>query len=105
MRTAPPLPTTTFSAHPVRWMPCCLLLALGLGGCNHPAPDTANAATVSAAPVIRSSAASQADAPTAAAAVPGSDIATRKGELTNPDNPTMVFLYYDLAGIAPPIDQ
>lgn len=29
----------------------------------------------------------------------------RTGELLNPDNSTMVFLYYDLAGIPPPIDQ
>jgi hypothetical protein len=28
----------------------------------------------------------------------------RTGELVNPDDTTMVFLYYDLAGIAPPID-
>jgi hypothetical protein len=32
-------------------------------------------------------------------------LAGRTGELTNPDNMTMVYLYYDLAGIAPPIDQ
>ena len=29
----------------------------------------------------------------------------RTGELVNPDNNTMVFLYYHLAGIAPPIDN
>lgn len=29
----------------------------------------------------------------------------RTGELINPDDNTMVFLYYDLAGIAPPIDN
>jgi hypothetical protein len=29
----------------------------------------------------------------------------RTGELVNPDNNAMVFLYYDLTGIAPPIDR
>ncbi|MEZ5565182.1 MAG: hypothetical protein R3F24_06525 [Gammaproteobacteria bacterium] len=29
----------------------------------------------------------------------------RTGELVNPDNSTMVFLYYDLAGIPPPMDN
>jgi hypothetical protein len=29
----------------------------------------------------------------------------RTGELINPDNSTMVFLYYDLAGLTPPIDN
>lgn len=29
----------------------------------------------------------------------------RAGELINPDNSSMVFLYYDLAGIPPPIDN
>lgn len=38
-----------------------------------------------------------------AAATPG--LAGRSGELVNPDASTMVFLYYDLAGIAPPIDN
>lgn len=29
----------------------------------------------------------------------------RSGELINPDNSTIVFLYYDLAGVPPPIDN
>lgn len=29
----------------------------------------------------------------------------RKGEIVNPDNNTMVFLYYDLAGLTPPFDR
>ena len=29
----------------------------------------------------------------------------RTGELINPENSTMVFLYYDLAGLTPPIDN
>ncbi|HWU78391.1 MAG TPA: hypothetical protein VN043_17980 [Rhodanobacter sp.] len=53
----------------------------------------------------------QAAIDTAAPATKGVDnphasgLAARSGELTNPDNQTVVFLYYDLAGIAPPIDQ
>ncbi|HET7563291.1 MAG TPA: hypothetical protein VFJ87_13015 [Rhodanobacteraceae bacterium] len=35
----------------------------------------------------------------------GSNLAARTGELSNPDNATMVYLYYDLAGITPPIEQ
>jgi hypothetical protein len=32
-------------------------------------------------------------------------LAARTGELSNPDDATMVYLYYDLAGITPPIEQ
>ena len=41
------------------------------------------------------------------AAPPGASarLAGRSGELANPDNAAMVFLYLDLAGIAPPIDD
>lgn len=42
-------------------------------------------------------------AASAAPAVPA--LGGRTGELVNPDNNTMVFLYYHLAGIAPPIDN
>ncbi|MDH5254314.1 MAG: hypothetical protein OEW72_00220 [Gammaproteobacteria bacterium] len=42
-------------------------------------------------------------APAAAGPVQGLD--GRTGELVNPDNNAMVFLYYDLTGIAPPIDR
>jgi hypothetical protein len=35
----------------------------------------------------------------------GGDLVARTGELSNPDNATMVYLYYDLAGITPPIEQ
>ena len=44
-----------------------------------------------------------APAPAATSAAPG--LAARRGELVNPDNSAMVFLYLDLAGIAPPIDD
>lgn len=47
-------------------------------------------------------------APAAAAtapAGPATGLGGRTGELVNPDNNAMVFLYYDLAGIPPPIDR
>ena len=44
-----------------------------------------------------------APAPAATSAAPG--LAARRGELVNPDNSARVFLYLDLAGIAPPIDD
>lgn len=47
----------------------------------------------------------QAAAPSAAPATPVAGIDGRTGELVNPDNNAMVFLYYDLAGIVPPIDR
>ena len=46
-------------------------------------------------------------APAAAAPPPSGSgaFAGRTGQLVNPDESTMVFLYYDLAGIQPPIDR
>jgi hypothetical protein len=38
-----------------------------------------------------------------AASAAGGTFAHRKGELLNPDDSTIVFLYYDLAGMQPPI--
>ena len=77
------------------------LLPLGLGllllvGCGK-SPPTAATATPTMAPT--------AAAPTAGLppAAPADRLAGRTGELTNPDNPTMLYLYYDLAGITPPI--
>lgn len=36
---------------------------------------------------------------------PQAGLGDRTGELVNPDESTMVFLYYDLAGLTPPIDD
>lgn len=47
----------------------------------------------------------QAQESTGASAASGPALGGRTGELVNSDNSTMVFLYYDLAGIAPPIDN
>jgi len=44
-------------------------------------------------------------APAAASTGPVSGLGGRTGELVNPDNNAMIFLYYDLAGIAPPVDR
>lgn len=43
--------------------------------------------------------------PQAQAAAPAAALTGRTGELVNPDEQTMVFLYYDLAGLAPPIEK
>ncbi len=83
---------------PARLLPPALGLLL-LAGCDK-SPLNATAGTPTAAP---SAAAAPADATTTPASAGG--LAARTGELTNPDNATMVFLYYDLAGITPPIDQ
>ncbi|WP_395118914.1 hypothetical protein ACFCQI_17970 [Rhodanobacter sp. FW102-FHT14D06] len=83
-------------------VPLCLVLAaLLLAGCGK-SPAAPTAATAVGEPAAAT--------PTrpAGAAAPGADagsLAGRSGTLNNPDNATMVFLYYDLAGIAPPVDQ
>lgn len=81
-----------------------LLLVAACGGTDKPAP----AAGVPA-PAPPAGSAPDAVAPAAAPSGPVTGQATgldgRTGELVNPDNNAMVFLYYDLAGIAPPIDR
>lgn len=62
---------------------------------NPPAIATANAAATSETATVSS-------LPSQAAA---GGLAARTGVLTNPGNTQMVFLYYDLAGIPPPLDQ
>ncbi|MEO8445300.1 MAG: hypothetical protein ABI567_09875 [Gammaproteobacteria bacterium] len=84
-----------------------LLLVTACGGSKPagPAPATP-AATADATPAAAGSAAGGTTAaPTGATANPVTGIGGRTGELLNPDNNAMVFLYYDLAGIAPPIDR
>jgi hypothetical protein len=78
------------------------LAALLLGGCGKSpaAPTAATAATGEPATAT--------PAQPVRAAASGADaggLAGRSGTLNDPDNATMVFLYYDLAGIAPPVDQ
>jgi hypothetical protein len=70
-----------------------LLTAVWLtSGCSDARTSTASSPTASA----------QSQAPSPAAAT---GIGARTGELVNPDESTMVFLYYDLAGMKPPIDD
>ena len=94
-------------------MRCAQLIVLAtvslLAACSG---DTQAPAPSGAGPVTSTAAADAARAPTAAgagpaAAAPTDDkrLAGRSGELVNPDHSTVVFLYLDLAGIAPPIDD
>ena len=46
-----------------------------------------------------------ADSSTSAAGAAAGAFANRKGELLNPDDSTVVFLYYDLSGMKPPIAE
>lgn len=84
-----------------------LLLLAGCGSGNTPtAPPPGN----SSQPPTQAAVAAGATvpAPTSAqptpAAAPATTLAGRTEELSNPDNSAVVFLYYDLAGIAPPLD-
>lgn len=85
-----------------------LAAALLLAGCGkspaaaaaNASPDKVAAAAAPAAAQPPGAVAAPADGNSTAAGLPG-----RSGELSNPDNATMVFLYYDLTGIPPPLDQ
>jgi hypothetical protein len=87
-----------------------VLLAAACGGPQAPgtdgaaAPAGAPAATAGspAAPAGNSGTTPAASSGAAAPAVQG--MGGRSGQLINPEPSAMVFLYYDLAGIAPPID-
>jgi len=86
-----------------------IVTSLLLTACGGPKPEstagvaagagTPNPAPAAAAPATGSSPA-PVPAPGSAAGLDG-----RTGELVNPDNNAMVFLYYDLAAIPPPIDK
>lgn len=93
------------------------LLVAACGSTDQPAP-AAGTEPATGVPAPAPAAGSAPDAATlsAPAAAPSSSVtgpvttpATgldgRTGELVNPDNNAMVFLYYDLAGITPPIDR
>jgi len=93
-----------------------LAAVLAVGACGERAPDVAaispaSSATAAAAGTVAAGAAAKGTAagqrPTAApvaapaSALPGGGA----GELVNPDQATMVFLYHELAGIGAPLDQ
>jgi hypothetical protein len=87
-----------------------MLLVAACGGPKAPASQGSTAARPGAAPASSaapSAAKGSLAAPSAAgtAAAPGAEgLGGRNGELINPEPSAMVFLYYDLAGIAPPIE-
>jgi len=68
-------------------------------------PGVLLAACVVGCSEAETSAVPSAASPAAPAAVPKAGLGNRSGELVNPDESTMVFLYYDLAGMTPPIDD
>ncbi len=89
--------------------------ALLLSGCGKSTPPDAGAPSTQSAqsaaqgttappatPAAASGGATAAAAPTPSGS---GAFAGRTGQLVNPDESTMVFLYYDLAGIPPPIDR
>jgi hypothetical protein len=87
-----------------------LLLVVACGGKDDNTaaggPGPAEGSLPRSAPAPSAGGASDNAAPApATAATPATGIGGRSGELVNPDNNAMVFLYYDLAGIAPPIDR
>lgn len=89
------------------------LMLLALSGCSGKEdPNSAGSTTPSApsspsaaAPAATTHGSESAAAGAATAAGPIAGLGGRTGELVNPDNSAMVFLYYDLAGIAPPVDR
>lgn len=106
----------TTHRHPKAWLrhakaaSAILAIALLGTGCNgHPmAHGTGTAATTD--PVAASGADSAGidnahAGPSTPAPGMGGNLGGRTGVLTDPSNTQMVFLYYDLAGIPPPIDQ
>ncbi|MGH8182876.1 MAG: hypothetical protein ACREPH_04365 [Rhodanobacteraceae bacterium] len=83
-----------------------VILALLLAGCGESsAPATADSAPASIPAVGDAPTGSAHPAQSEAAPTTSGNLAARTGELSNPDNATMVYLYYDLAGITPPIEQ
>jgi hypothetical protein len=69
------------------------------------AASAASAPNAESTPQSSTPAAATPNAVGSADAGPVRGLGGRTGELINPDNSTMVFLYYDLAGLSPPIDN
>lgn len=91
-----------------------MLALAGCGGADQ-APSAGNAPAAPPSATTGGSTAAPGTAPAPAAASTAAPAAGRApapaamegrtGELLNPDNNAMVFLYYDLSGMAPPIDR
>lgn len=85
------------------------LTACGRGDAGAPETDTPADANVGAAPAASGPVSASASAAKASTTLAGSaarpkTLKGRSRELVSPDHSSMVFLYYDLAGITPPID-
>jgi hypothetical protein len=70
------------------------------GGGQSPSADSASAQNEGGSSVLG---VANADSTAPAAGAATGAFANRKGELQNPDDSTVVFLYYDLSGMKPPI--
>lgn len=87
-----------------------LLAALLLAACSGNSTPQAAGKTTSLGPTIAAAPTASPDAstdigvPAMGAPTANGALAERTGVLTNPANSQVVFLYYDLAGIPPPID-
>lgn len=88
----------TFTASSAGFALTIALMLTSCGSTSHDASANAPAQAAAAAPTAPAK-----EAPNGTA--DGGDFVSRTGELSNPDNATMVFLYYDLAGIPPPLDD
>ncbi|MDP2323663.1 MAG: hypothetical protein Q8N51_06495 [Gammaproteobacteria bacterium] len=89
-----------------------LILVAACGGsdeaANSAGPGPAEGSLPATVPPLSAppaGAASNGVEPSAAPAGPVTGLGGRTGELVNPDNNAMVFLYYDLAAITPPIER
>lgn len=69
-----------------------------------PATPTGEAASASSASAGSTNPSALSSATTPDGGAPAS-LANRTGELVNPDDLAMIFLYYDLAGLTPPIER
>lgn len=80
-----------------------LITGCGSGSASAGAGATSNTPTIASANVAATNDSMPASSTPLQAATGG--LAGRTGVLTNPSDSEMVFLYYDLAGVPPPIDQ
>lgn len=96
----------------MRSVPTAALLLLVLAGCGAKddqagsgGPGPAEESLPVAAPTPGAAPPGEAPVAAAPATAAPAGLDGRTGELVNPDNNAMVFLYYDLTGMAPPIDR
>jgi hypothetical protein len=82
-----------------------LVLCAACGSSDPSATEPAADSTRSASSTGASAVAAARDDSSPARGATKQAFGQRTGELTNPDDSSIVLLYYDLAGIAPPIDQ